>query len=500
MRSDACHVSILRWYRQTLNVPISSRYVITPPAAAAAPSAAASEFIELVEGLESNRPVVGCIIPSYNETDSIASVLDSLLAQTRLPDVIHVVVNNTTDDTVAVASHYAGPHERTIGGELQRTEVFVHDIGENPDKKVGALNYGYALVEGCDYLLGVDGDTTADPRAIEQLVAEIASDTRVGGISAIYSIDDSSIDGPTANFLISGQRAQFAAFNMQNMLRGRNMAVLGGQFSIFSMKALAEVMIDSHQATPWVKDSEVEDSLLSLQIKNAGYLTKISAKARANVGGMTTLRGLDAQQVKWNFGAIELMWPGQRGDTKGQPFHPNLRLRWIENFSMAVNVLTRVMFIILLCASLSINAFVFSPLWLIPPVVALLLNLRIALSMGSRNWRDFLFALTIVPAEAYMWVRIGHFVRAWTKFASNKQVDNWAAQAKAERGSGNAYIVPLLVALAAFAASIFIWLQLPAVAQSTVLWIGWPILGVITVLQTLTMFATLVRRHRGYRV
>ncbi|WP_302694569.1 hypothetical protein [Curtobacterium sp. Csp1] len=45
----------------------------------------------------------------------------------------------------------------------------------------------------------------------------------------------------------------------------------------------------NHQGSPWVKDSEVEDSLLSLQVKSAGYLTKISARARADVGGMHTL-------------------------------------------------------------------------------------------------------------------------------------------------------------------------------------------------------------------
>ncbi|MDQ1168273.1 cellulose synthase/poly-beta-1,6-N-acetylglucosamine synthase-like glycosyltransferase [Microbacterium proteolyticum] len=101
----------------------------------------------------------------------------------------------------------------------------------------------------------------------------------------------------------------------------------GGQFSIFSTTALRDAMAQNHQSTPWVKDSEVEDSLLSLQIKSAGYLTKISPVARADVGGMTTLSAYDAQQVKWTYGAIELMWPGQRGDTKGQPFHPNLRLR-----------------------------------------------------------------------------------------------------------------------------------------------------------------------------
>lgn len=446
------------------------------------------------------RPTIGCVIPAYNEAESIGMVLESLLGQTRLPDVIHVIVNNTTDDTVAIASTFAGPHTRRINGEEQFTEVYVHDIGKNPDKKVGALNYGFTLVEGCDYLLGVDGDTTAEPHAIESLEAEIASDTRIGGISAIYSIDDAPFTGVMAPFLIAGQRAQFAAFNMQNMLRGRNMAVLGGQFSIFSTKALRQVMVDNHQSTPWVKDSEVEDSLLSLQIKSAGYLTKISAQARADVGGMTTLRGLDAQQVKWNFGAIELMWPGQRGDTKGQPFHPNLRLRWFENLSMAVNAFTRIMFVLLLVASLSIDAFVFSPIWLIPPVIAILLNFRIALSMKNRDWRDMVFAMALVPAEVYMWVRLGHFFRAWTKFLSRKQVDNWAEQAKAERGSGNAFLAPIIIAVLLMILLVMTWFQLPVDVQSTILWVGWPILGAITALQTLLMFGKLLRRHRGYRV
>ncbi|MCU1534647.1 MAG: glycosyltransferase, partial [Glaciihabitans sp.] len=223
-------------------------------------------------------------------------------------------------------------------------------------------------------------------------------------------------------------------------------------------------------------------------------------QARADVGGMTTLRGLDAQQVKWNFGAIELMWPGQRGDTKGQPLHPNLRLRWLENFSMLVNAVTRLMFLVLLFFSLSIHAFVFSPIWLIPPVAAILLNLRIAASMKNRNWKDILFALLLFPAEIYMWVRLGHFLRAWTKFLSRKQTDNWAAQAKAERGSGNGYLVPIVVFALVVIAAVFTWFQLSAVVQSTILWIGWPILGVITGIQTISMLGKLFQRHRGYKV
>jgi cellulose synthase/poly-beta-1,6-N-acetylglucosamine synthase-like glycosyltransferase len=445
------------------------------------------------------RSTIGAVIPAYNEAGTIKAVLKGLLRQTRLPDVVHVVVNNTSDRTFAKASKLAGEHRVVRRGVEQTTRVYVHDLGALADKKVGALNYGFRLVRGADYFLGVDGDTVLAKDAVERLEAEMSSDPRIGGISAIYTVDNVTPRGPLRRFLLTGQRAQFAAFNMQNLLRGRNMAVLGGQASLFRMSALEAVMLAHHQRDPWVSDSEVEDSLLSLQIKSLGYSTKISATARATVGGMTTLRALDGQQVKWNYGAIDLMWPGQRGDTRGQPFHPNLRLRWMENVGMLVNATTRILFGLLLAGALSIHAFEFSPIWLVPPVVAMALNVRIAASMRDRTWRDVLFAATLLPAELYMWIRVGHFVRAWSKFLSRSRTDNWAAQAKAERGSGWAYLSPLVVALVGLAAVAWMWTTLPLDARSVVLAVGWPVLGVVTVVQTLFMLRRLVRRHHGLR-
>jgi cellulose synthase/poly-beta-1,6-N-acetylglucosamine synthase-like glycosyltransferase len=449
---------------------------------------------------EPRHATISCIIPAYNEEATIGDVLTSLLAQTRLPDVIHVIVNNTDDDTAEIARMYEGEHHRTVRGELFRTVVYVHDIGSNPDKKVGALNFGYYVSRGADYVLGVDGDTTLDRFCVEWLEKEMVTDPRIGGLSAIYSFDKSRLKGAMARFLVAGQRAQFAGFNMDNLVRGRNMAVLGGQCSLFSMRALEMVMYRNHQSAPWVRDSEVEDSKLSLQIKDAGFSTKISARARAFVGPMTTLKALHSQQVKWNFGGIDLLWPGQRGDNKGQPLHPNLRLRWYENVSMVFNITTRMAFLLLLAAALSIDAFVFNPVWLIPPAVATLLNLRIAASLHDRSASDIFYALLVVPAELYMWIRMGHFTTAWVQFFARMEKDNWAAQAAAERGRGSAYVFPGICAVAVFLVLIFAWSQQSVNVQSAILSIGWPVLYLITVLQTLFMVKKLIRRQRGFTV
>jgi biofilm PGA synthesis N-glycosyltransferase PgaC len=454
---------------------------------------------EIVIEAERAPARIGCVIPAYNEAETIRPVLKSLLAQTRRPDVIHVVVNNTTDATFKLAKKFSGPHTRRRNGVEHTTTVVVHDIGKNVDKKVGALNYGFLMVADYDYLLGVDGDTVLARDTVAELEREMLADSRIGGVSAIYSLDNTD-HGIGGNFLLTGQRAQFAAFNMQNLVRGRNMAVLGGQCSLFSIPALKAVMAEHHQRSPWVRDSEVEDSLLSLQIKNLGFSTKISPTARATVGGMSTLRALDGQQVKWNYGAIDLMWPGQRGDTRGQPFHPNMRLRWLENISMATNIITRLSFLLLLFASLSIGAYVFSPVWLIPPLVATALNLRTALSMQDRTWRDLVFAVLFLPAEIYLWIRMGHFVRAWAKFLSASRTDNWAAQAKAEGGRGWAYLSPLVLTVFAAAAMWWIWSSLPDIVQLSLLWVGWPALGVLTAIQTLFMLRRLMRRQHGYQV
>ena len=160
-------------------------------------------------------PRVGCVVPAYNEEASIEAVLQALLNQTRIPDVIHVIINNTTDDTFWVARELAGRHERNCRDEKMVCDIRVHDVGRLPERKVGALNIGFKLVEDCDYLLGVDGDTVLARDAVANLLAEISSDSRIGGISAIYSIDYAEGRNGGEKFLIAGQRQQFASFNLQ---------------------------------------------------------------------------------------------------------------------------------------------------------------------------------------------------------------------------------------------------------------------------------------------
>jgi len=168
--------------------------------------------------------------------------------------------------------------------------------------------------------------------------------------------------------------------------------------------------------------------------------------------------------------------------------------------SMVFNIATRMAFLLLLFAALSIHAFIFNPVWLIPPAVAVGLNLRMALAMHDKSKSDIGYALGVIPAEAYMWIRMGHFMTSWAQFFSRVEKDNWAAQASAEKGKGKAYIFPAIVAATTFGILIFAWGQQSVGVQSAILSLGWPILYLITITQTLFMIRKFIRRQRGFTV
>lgn len=439
-----------------------------------------------------HKVVVG--IPAYNEEQSISGVIESLLEQTRMPDEIHVIVNGSTDDTTFEASRFEGTHRLRKKAGLVETKVVVHDVGKLKGGKVDALNIAYDIAKkaGADYFLGVDGDTQAHRKAVEYLLDEMVSDSRIGGISAIYGFEDVKSKGPISNFLLASQKAQFTGFHMTHLVRGRNMSVLGGQLSLFSMEALEEVRVRYKQIGPWINDSAVEDALVSVYLRSCGYRTLISAQARANVGPMLTLGSLAAQSHKWGTGGAKLLLQF--------PLHPSLRQKWGENIGMVMNIVVRLLFVILLVASLSLGVFEFNVFWLIPPVLAWIVNIRMTAAMEVRTWKDWLFSVTFIGPEIYMWLRSVYFVRYWYEVLSGGEKDNWGRQALAESGKGGIGWLawPLTVGVAVLGLGTWGWTQLSVTDQTDIVAMGWPILMALTGLLCLGLLRKAVRSHKGF--
>lgn len=96
------------------------------------------------------------IVPAYNEVDSIALTLHSLIAQTTPPEQIIVVDDFSSDHTGEIARSFPG--------------VTVMRPSKNTGSKAGAQNYALPFVTS-KYTSAVDADTTLADDAIEKMIA-----------------------------------------------------------------------------------------------------------------------------------------------------------------------------------------------------------------------------------------------------------------------------------------------------------------------------------------
>lgn len=368
------------------------------------------------------------IIPAHNEANVIVQTVQSLLDATRKIDRIIVMADNCTDNTEEVV-YRSFHHHPTV--TLKRT------VG-NTQKKVGALQQAWMAVANdgyqYEYFLGVDADTILTPESLDLLEDEMERNPKLGGLSARYSFDPSLGKTRLQRLLIRLQRLEFASSGLDTIYRKRNTYVLGGQATLFRVKALLQVMHDKHlDYSPWDPDDTVEDMGLTWALKSARYEVKVSDTARAYPGPMFHLRTLWAQRRKWDFGTLMLLFK-----TK-----PSIALQvWGLQLRNALDVLVRWMFLILLITSLALGDYHWSWFWIAPPAIAIVLNYKIARSVPNRTFLDTVLAILLMPVEFYLMFRLAIWSVSLVKLISGSRKDGWAAQYRAENRLKASFTMP----------------------------------------------------------
>jgi cellulose synthase/poly-beta-1,6-N-acetylglucosamine synthase-like glycosyltransferase len=353
------------------------------------------------------------VVPAHNEQDSIGRTISALLAQTRRPDRIVVVVDNCSDATADVARSYG-------------KRVTVMETVANKDRKVGALTQAWQQYAnfGYDYILGVDADTVLSPDSLASLEQELEANPKVGGVMARYTFDLDLAATKKARLLVRLQKMEFASWTTDMLHRKRNTYVLGGQATLFRVRALQEVVDGERRLSPWDPDAQVEDMELTWALNARGWDTKVSATARAYAGAMVTVKSLWAQRRKWDEGMIRLLLGTKIGAATLYP--------WRMQLKMGLNLLTRVLFVALLATSLAVDAYEWNWIWVTPPILAVLLNLKNANKVPGRTKGDLVLAGTLLAVELYLWFRLTVWAVSWSTVIAGIRRDGWARQYKAE--------------------------------------------------------------------
>ena len=345
----------------------------------------------------SENPVtqVVALIPAWNEEESIAGTIESLLKQSSPLDRIVVVVNNTTDDTAAVA-------------EKARAEVIIMD--DNVHKKAGALNYGLDALE--KYLdesaaiLVMDADTRVDPDFVKVAVETMGQSDFIGGVSSIF------VGRQADSTLGRMQEMEYYRYRREIHRRGDRAFVLSGTASLIRWSALRRVKEERQLAELLPKGgsyydvvSLTEDNELTLALLTLGY--QCPAPGVVSVTDvMDDVKSLYHQRKRWYLGAIDNLW------NYGRKLPWFLRSTyWRQQVGLAFAVITTAIIWLAFFFAAFIGAIGFS--WFFAVLLGLHLFER-TITVWDMGWRYRLISLSYIPELSYSLLLLGVYVSSVT--------------------------------------------------------------------------------------
>ena len=230
-------------------------------------------------------PLVSVIIPAYNEEETIAKTIKSVL-KSDYPDFEIIIVDDgSTDKTLEIAKRFEG----------QKIRIFHKENGG----KGSALNFGIKKAKG-KIIFTMDADTTVDPKSMKNMV-RFFKDKNVMSVSPAIIIDK------PRNIL---QRVQYMEYLLGIFLRKAFASLKSIYITPGAFSAYRKYFFDKHGG--FDEGNVTEDLEMALRIQYSGYYIENCPEAPAYTIAPGKFRELMVQRRRWYFGLLNNLWDYRR--------------------------------------------------------------------------------------------------------------------------------------------------------------------------------------------
>lgn len=334
------------------------------------------------------------VIPAHNEEETIKETIEGLLGQTDPLDLILVMADNCSDDTI----------ERARSIDFVR--VMVRETVDNKYKKAGAINQGLCFLQeniaGIDFILLMDADTILAEDAVEAATKRLIEGPGLAAVCSRAGVkpwSETNATGITSWFLHRLQRAEYALYDSQRVETWTNIKVVHGMAALHRWEALVEVgFYDAINIT--------EDYELTLSYKEAGWRVSVDLDFRAWTEVPTSLADLWKQRVRWYRGGVDALRDhGWNEATSG-----DIMAHVSGNLMFVLLNLVSFLFIV---RSFQEGGFHFSPVLMTLIALNLLLSLYRLKYIGEIDILDVLIKVVIVPDMLFS---IGNYISLWWSY------------------------------------------------------------------------------------
>lgn len=219
------------------------------------------------------------IIPAYDEAESVADTVRSVLAQTTPPARVVVVDDCSTDGTGAAA--------RAAGAEVVRPTA-------NTGSKAGAQNLALEIVD-TPYCMAIDADTTLAPDAVERLMEVLGTDADVAaacGFVVPRHVSSVWERGRYVEYLLS-----FTFYKPTQDYYGKPL-ISSGCFSAYRTDRL-------RQAGGWSERTRAEDMDLTWSFYEAGHKVRFVPEALCYPIEPHDFDFMRKQLKRWSHGFVQ---------------------------------------------------------------------------------------------------------------------------------------------------------------------------------------------------